>query len=73
MKYDQASVKRGGQMIGVHPGVIISWDPFQTGINIRGGRRGFSQLFRISTASSKTPRAQSKATWPNHGSSLPTS
>ena len=47
MKYDQAQVKRGGQMIGVHPGVILSWDPFKTGINIRGARRGFSQLFRI--------------------------
>src|SRR4051794_22322206 len=47
MKYDQASVKRGGQMIGVHPGVIGTWDPFKTGINIRGARRGFSQLFRI--------------------------
>src|SRR5678815_6019654 len=47
MKYDQASVKRGGQMIGVHPGVILSWDPFKTCINIRGGRRGYSQLFRI--------------------------
>ncbi len=47
MKYDQSQVKRGGQMIGVHPGVILSWDPFKTGINIRGGRRGFSQLFRI--------------------------
>ena len=47
MKYDQANAKRGGQMIGVHPGVILSWDPFKTGINIRGGRRGFSQLFRI--------------------------
>src|SRR5215212_141260 len=47
MKYEQANVKRGGQMIGVHPGVILSWDPFKTGINIRGGRRGFSQLFRI--------------------------
>src|SRR5829696_2600876 len=47
MKYDQSQVKRGGQLIGVHPGVITSWDPFKTGINIRGGRRGFSQLFRI--------------------------
>src|SRR4051794_35258770 len=47
LKYDQSQVKRGGQMIGVHPGVILSWDPFKTGINIRGARRGFSQLFRI--------------------------
>ena len=45
---DESSVaKRGGTMVGVHPGVILSWDPFKTGINIRGARRGFSQLFRI--------------------------
>src|SRR6185436_12551298 len=47
LKYDQSQVKRGGQMVGVHPGVILSWDPFKTGINIRGACRGFSQLFRI--------------------------
>jgi len=48
MKDTTANAKRGGTMVGVHPGVILSWDPFKTGINIRGARRGFSQLFRIS-------------------------
>jgi dipeptide transport system substrate-binding protein len=47
MKDQTSQAKRGGVLIGSHPGVILSWDPFKTGINIRGGRRGFSQLFRI--------------------------
>jgi ABC-type transport system substrate-binding protein len=40
-------VKRGGTVVGSHPGVILTWDPMLTGINIRGARRGYSQLFRI--------------------------
>src|SRR5581483_6046282 len=48
LKEESSNVKRGGQLVGVHPGVILSLDPFKTGINIRGARRGFSQLFRIS-------------------------
>src|SRR4051812_33824174 len=47
MKDQTANAKRGGQMVGVHPGVITTWDPYKTGINIRGARRGFSTLFRI--------------------------
>ncbi|HLF77629.1 MAG TPA: ABC transporter substrate-binding protein [Dehalococcoidia bacterium] len=39
--------KRGGVLVGSHPGVILTFDPMKTGINIRGARRGYSQLFRI--------------------------
>jgi ABC-type transport system substrate-binding protein len=39
--------KRGGVLVGSHPGVILTWDPMKTGINIRGARRGYSQLFRV--------------------------
>lgn len=39
--------KRGGTLVGSHPGVILTWDPMKTGINIRGARRGYSQLFRV--------------------------
>src|SRR5215471_7546949 len=40
LKEESTNVKRGGQQVGVHPGVILSWDPvFKTGINIRGARR----------------------------------
>ncbi|HEX5140853.1 MAG TPA: ABC transporter substrate-binding protein [Dehalococcoidia bacterium] len=41
------SAKKGGLYIDSHPGVILTHDPMKTGINIRGARRGFSQLFRI--------------------------
>jgi ABC-type transport system substrate-binding protein len=41
------NVKRGGTYIGSHPGVILTHDPMKTGINIRGARRGFSQIFRV--------------------------
>ena len=41
------NAKRGGQLVGSHPGVILTWDPMKTGINIRGARRGYSQLFRV--------------------------
>lgn len=41
------NAKRGGRLIGSHPGVILTWDPMKTGINIRGARRGYSQLFRV--------------------------
>jgi ABC-type transport system substrate-binding protein len=39
--------KRGGVLVGSHPGVILTFDPMKTGINIRGARRGYSQLFRV--------------------------
>jgi ABC-type transport system substrate-binding protein len=41
------NAKRGGTYIGSHPGVILTHDPMKTGINIRGARRGFSQLLRV--------------------------
>ena len=41
------SAKRGGTLVASHPGVILTWDPMRTGINIRGARRGYSQLFRV--------------------------
>jgi peptide/nickel transport system substrate-binding protein len=41
------NAKRGGTLIGSHPGVILTWDPMETGINIRGARRGYSQIFRV--------------------------
>jgi ABC-type transport system substrate-binding protein len=48
LKDETKDVKRGGVYIDSHPGVILTHDPMKTGINIRGARRGFSQLFRIS-------------------------
>ena len=41
------NAKKGGTYIGSHPGVILTHDPMKTGINIRGARRGFSQLLRV--------------------------
>ncbi|HEX5368162.1 MAG TPA: ABC transporter substrate-binding protein [Dehalococcoidia bacterium] len=38
---------KGGTYIDSHPGVILTHDPMKTGINIRGARRGFSQLLRV--------------------------
>jgi ABC-type transport system substrate-binding protein len=44
---ESKDAKRGGVLVGSHPGVILTWDPMKTGINIRGARRGYSQLFRV--------------------------
>jgi peptide/nickel transport system substrate-binding protein len=41
------NAKKGGVYIDSHPGVILTHDPMKTGINIRGARRGFSQLLRV--------------------------
>jgi ABC-type transport system substrate-binding protein len=45
---ETAKAIKGGTYIDSHPGVILTHDPMKTGINIRGARRGFSQLFRVS-------------------------
>jgi peptide/nickel transport system substrate-binding protein len=47
MRDETSGAKKGGVYIDSHPGVILTHDPMKTGINIRGARRGFSQLFRI--------------------------
>jgi peptide/nickel transport system substrate-binding protein len=44
---ESKNAKRGGVLVGSHPGVILTHDPMKTGINIRGARRGYSQLFRV--------------------------
>jgi peptide/nickel transport system substrate-binding protein len=44
---ETADAIKGGVYKGSHPGVILTHDPMKTGINIRGARRGFSQLFRV--------------------------
>ena len=44
---ESKQAKRGGVLVGSHPGVILTWNPMKTGINIRGARRGYSQLFRV--------------------------
>jgi len=41
------NAKKGGTYIDSHPGVILTHDPMKPGINIRGARRGFSQLLRV--------------------------
>jgi ABC-type transport system substrate-binding protein len=49
------SAKKGGIYIDSHPGVILTHDPMKTGINIRGARRGFSQLFRVAPGHNTGP------------------
>lgn len=44
---ETSEVQRGGVIMGSHPSVILTWDPMLTGVNIRGARRGYSQLFRV--------------------------
>ncbi len=44
---ETADAIKGGTYKGSHPGVILTHDPMKPGINIRGARRGFSQLFRV--------------------------
>ena len=44
---DTKGIKRGGQSVDSHPGVLSFQDPMKTGNQIRLARRGFSQLFRI--------------------------
>jgi len=55
MKDETKEAKRGGVYIDSHPGVILTHDPMKTGINIRGARRGFSQLFRVADGFLKGP------------------
>jgi ABC-type transport system substrate-binding protein len=49
------SAKKGGVYVDSHPGVILTHDPMKTGINIRGARRGFSQLFRVAPGFQQGP------------------